>query len=80
MLAEVDVEVRGAPEYGAANSEPWEAVAIRLRYSGRPLTGEQLEACRFRMESSYIRIKHAFTDYGADCFPPQCPALVAAEA
>ncbi len=81
VLAEVGVEVRAAPEYSAANSEPWEQVCAALRYSGRrPLTGDLLDACRFRMESSYIRVKHAFNDYAADCFAPQCPALAAAEA
>jgi len=80
VLAEVGVEVRAAPEFSAPDSEPWEQVCAALRYSGRPLSGELLEACRFRMESGYIRVKHAFTDYGADCFPPQCPVLVAAEA
>ena len=29
---------------------------------------------RFRMESSYIRIKQTFTDYAADCLPPGASA------
>ena len=39
-----------------------------------------LEACKYRMESSYIRIKQAFSDYGADCFLPKRPVLSAADA
>jgi transglutaminase-like putative cysteine protease len=80
VLAEVGVEVRAPPDFIATDSEPWERACAHLRYSGRPLTEDVMDACRFRMESTYIRVKHAFTEYGADCFMPQCPTLVAAEA
>jgi transglutaminase-like putative cysteine protease len=79
VLAEVGVEVQAGPDLIAADSEPWESAAALLRYSARALTPDLLEACRFRMESSYIRVKHAFTEYGADCFVPESPTLAAAE-
>ena len=41
---------------------------------------EVLEACRFRHESPYVRVKQVFTDYGDECFPPGRPILACAEA
>jgi transglutaminase-like putative cysteine protease len=50
-----------------------------LTYCGRPMGAEYLDACRFRMESSYAKLKQTFTDYGADCFAAGSPLLAAAE-
>ena len=80
VSAEVDIEVLTPPPLAGADSEPWEQVRDALVYQGRALPPERLDACRFRMESSYVRVKQLFTDYAADCFPPACPVLVAAEA
>jgi len=78
--AEAAVEVRAAPDFSPADSHEWETVAASLAYSGRPVREDVLDACRYRMESSYVRIKQTFTDYGADCFPPKRPVLEAAVA
>ncbi len=75
VLAEVGVEVSAPPAAPAAAADPWERVRDGLTYSGRPLGAALLEACRFRMESSYVRVKQRFTDYAADCFAPGCPTL-----
>jgi transglutaminase-like putative cysteine protease len=80
VLAEVGVEVQASPALAAADSDAWESVRERLVFSGQPLGAEWLDACRYRMESSYVRVKQTFTDYGDDCFPPAAPVLVAAEA
>jgi transglutaminase-like putative cysteine protease len=80
VLAQVGVEVRPAPGIAAADTGGWEAVREALAYSGSPMPGELLDACRFRMESGYVRIKQTFTAYAADCFPPGRPVLAAAEA
>jgi transglutaminase-like putative cysteine protease len=80
VIAEVGVDVLAAPAIDAGDGASWEEVRGTLVFSGKPLSDEILEACRFRMESSYVRIKQAFTDYGEDCFLPECPVLVAAEA
>jgi transglutaminase-like putative cysteine protease len=80
VSAEVDIEVLAPPPLAGADSEPWEQVRDALVYQGRALPPEQLDACRFRMESSYVRVKQLFTDYAADCFPPACPVLAAGEA
>jgi transglutaminase-like putative cysteine protease len=80
VLAEVGVDVHGAPALDAQASEPWEQVRDALIFSGKPIDGGMLDAFRYRMESSYVRIKQTFTDYGADCFLAQRPLLAASEA
>jgi transglutaminase-like putative cysteine protease len=80
VLAEAAVEVRAAPETDPENSDVWEAVGGSLAFSGRPMREDLLEACRYRMESGYIRIKQAFSDYAADCFLANRPLLAASVA
>jgi transglutaminase-like putative cysteine protease len=80
VLAEVGVEVRSAPEPEAARSDAWERVRSALIFSGKSVPDGLLDAFRYRMESSYVRIKQTFTDYGEDCFAPDRPLLLAAEA
>jgi transglutaminase-like putative cysteine protease len=80
VLAEVAVDVRAAPETPPGQSDDWEAVVQSLTYSGKPMRDDLLDACRYRMESSYVRIKQTFTDYGADCFVRKRPVLAAAKA
>ncbi len=79
VLAEVGVEVRKARGATDAESAAWEEVRGALNYSGRPMSAVHLDACRFRMESSYVRIKQTFSDYAADCFAQGRPLLLAAE-
>jgi len=80
VLAEVRVEIQPAHEMDAASSDAWERVRDTLAFSGKPVSAEILDASRYRMESSYVRIKQTFTEYGADCFVPDAPTLLAAEA
>ncbi len=80
VLAEVHIEVRQAPDRDAASSDVWESVRDTLAFSGKSVGAEILDASRYRMESSYVRIKQTFTEYGADCFVPNRPILLAAEA
>ena len=68
------------PQLPALASHAWVLVRDSMLYSAQPLAGDYLDACRFRMESSYVRVKQVFTDYGADCFAADCPLLEAAEA
>jgi transglutaminase-like putative cysteine protease len=79
VLAEVAVEVSLPPPATPDATHPWEQVRGALTYSGQPLGEDYLDACRFRMESSYARLKQAFSDYGADCFNDGCPVLVGAQ-
>jgi transglutaminase-like putative cysteine protease len=79
VLAEAAIEV-GLPRTAAATeSTAWEEVRDALSYSGQPMTTEYLDACRFRMESTYVKIKQTFSDYAADCLVPGGPLLPGAE-
>ncbi len=80
VTAEVGVEVLAAAARQPDDSEPWEAVRDVLVYSARPIDDSLLDAFRYRMESSYVKVKQSFTDYGDDCFPARRPVLAAAEA
>jgi transglutaminase-like putative cysteine protease len=78
--ARMEIEVRERPPRPAADSQAWDAVADSLRYSAHPLGIEDLEVRRYRSESPYVRIKHEFGEYAADCFEAGRPVLEAAEA
>jgi transglutaminase-like putative cysteine protease len=80
VLAEVAVEVSPRPAAADAESHDWEEVRDALNYSGQPVNAPDLDACRFRVESSYVRVKQVFADYAEDCFAPGCPLLHGAEA
>jgi transglutaminase-like putative cysteine protease len=80
VLAELGVEVVMPAEASAIATRTWEEVRDALTYTGAPMGAEYLDACRFRMESSYAKLKQAFTDYGADCFAADSPLLAGAEA
>jgi transglutaminase-like putative cysteine protease len=79
VLAEIGVEVSPPSNAADAESVAWEEVRDALTYSGRPKTPVHLDACRFRMESSFVRIKQTFGDYAADCFAKGRPLLQGAE-
>ena len=81
VTAEMEVHVHARPAVAAAETDEWEQVRESLSYtSGRWPSREVLDACRFRHESPYIRVKQAFTDYSAECFEPRRPVLECAEA
>ena len=61
-------------------SLPWEEVRDRLAYNAKPLSPEDFDATRFLFESAHVRVKHELADYAADCFPPDTPVLVGAQA
>ncbi|WP_240923102.1 transglutaminase family protein [Metapseudomonas otitidis] len=69
----VEVLPRGPCDLDA--SPVWEQVLAGLAYTGRPLPADTLEACRFRSESPYVRLKRQFADYAEDCFPLGRPLL-----
>jgi transglutaminase-like putative cysteine protease len=80
VTAELDVEVHARPVVVASDTLPWEDVRASLAYrTGCWPSREVLEACRFRHESPYVRVKQAFNDFGAECFEPGQPVLVCAE-
>ncbi len=80
VLAQLDIEVHAPEPPPAQASLPWEEVRRALCYPGNALPAATLEASRFRMESSFVRIKKRFGDYAADCFTAGRPLLAAAQA
>ena len=80
VVTEMEVDVYPRPKVFAAHSVPWERLSAELAYHGAWPTRENLEACRFRHESPYVRVKQEFTDYAAECFPPGRPMLDCADA
>lgn len=72
------VEVFRRPVADAAASVSWEQVVRQLSYQGRAPASSDLEACRFRHESPYVRVKQIFTDHAQDCFLPGRPVLACA--
>ncbi|MFU7793280.1 transglutaminase family protein [Pseudomonas aeruginosa] len=78
VSARLQVEVFAHAPAQLTASPAWETVAAGLAFSGRALSAAELEACRYRVESPYVRIQRRFAEFAADCFPPGRPLLVAA--
>jgi transglutaminase-like putative cysteine protease len=75
VTTDMQVEVHPRPAVPADESHPWERVAGNLAYHGHWPARANLDTCRFRHESPYVRIKRAFTDFGAECFAAGKPIL-----
>jgi transglutaminase-like putative cysteine protease len=80
VVSEMQIEVHPRPAVSADGTEPWEKVRDGFLYRGAWPSRDQLDAARFRHESPHVRLKQAFTDFSADCFPAQRPILACAEA
>ncbi len=80
ITTDMEVEVHPRPSIIATDTLPWDRLANRFNYTGRPPARDDLEAIRFRQESPYVRVKGMFTSYAEDCFPPGYPLLVCAQA
>jgi transglutaminase-like putative cysteine protease len=79
VVSTMEIEVHPRPTVLAETTEPWEHVRDQFAYRGAWPSRDQLDAARFRHESPYVRLKQAFTDWSADCFPAGEPILVCAE-
>lgn len=75
---QVEVLTRPLPELGV--SLPWEQACQALTYSGQALSVATLDACRFRFESPYVRLKQRFVVFAEPCFPPGRPLLLGVQA
>jgi transglutaminase-like putative cysteine protease len=58
----------------------WEQTRSALCYSGQALPAQVLEACRYRFESPYVRLKKSFVSFSASCFPADRPLLEGTQA
>ena len=75
VTTDMQVEVYPRPAIPADESHAWERVASNLAYHGDWPARANLDVCRFRHESPFVRVKRAFTDFGAACFVPGRPLL-----
>jgi transglutaminase-like putative cysteine protease len=80
VTAEMHVEILPRSVKALDPCESWDVVRNRLSYHAMPIPAADLEACRFRMQSSHVRIKQAFEDYARDCFAPGRSIAAASEA
>jgi transglutaminase-like putative cysteine protease len=79
VTTDMQVEVHARPALPADESHAWERVAANLAYHGHWPARVNLDVCRFRHESPFVRVKRAFTDFGAACFSPGRPLLSCAD-
>ena len=63
----MQVEVLPRLSRALEDGEAWERVRERLSYHALPMSPADLEACRFRMRSSHVPLKHAAWDYAREC-------------
>ncbi|CAK9891559.1 MULTISPECIES: transglutaminase family protein [Pseudomonas] len=70
VVARLQVEVfeRAAPDFAA--SPAWEQVREALTYASQPLAAAFLDACRYRFESPYVRLKQRFVAFSESAFEP----------
>jgi transglutaminase-like putative cysteine protease len=80
VVSQMQIEVHARHAVSAETTEPWERLRESFAYKGAWPARDQLDAARFRHESPHVRLKQAFTDYSADCFPAGHPILACAEA
>jgi transglutaminase-like putative cysteine protease len=80
VLTQMEVDVHPRPKISSDHSTPWERLCADLSYHGVWPTRDNLEACRFRHESPYVKVKQEFTDYSQECFAQDRPILACADA
>jgi transglutaminase-like putative cysteine protease len=79
VVTQMEVDVHPRPKVFAGHSMAWEGLCAELAFQGGCPTRDNLEACRFRHESPYVRVKQEFTDYSAECFPAGAPIMECAD-
>jgi transglutaminase-like putative cysteine protease len=78
VTADMQVEVLPRGGRPLEDSEAWERVRDRLTYHASAMNTADLDACRFRMRSSHVPLKHAVEEYSRACFQPERPIAAAA--
>ena len=80
ISARLKVRVLARPGFDPQASPAWEVARDALCYSGKPVSEQWLEACRYRFESPYVRLKKSFVAFSASCFPQGRPLLQGVQA
>jgi transglutaminase-like putative cysteine protease len=80
LTARLDIAVQARVLPTLAHSPGWETVCELLDYrADTPCTADVLDACQFRYQSPAVPLKKVLVQYGADCFLPEKPLLVATQ-
>ncbi len=79
VVSQMQIEVHPRPAVLANTTPPWERVRDSFNYRGAWPARDQLDAARFRHVSPHVRVKQAFSDWSATCFPEGGPILECAE-
>jgi transglutaminase-like putative cysteine protease len=79
VVSQMQIEVHARPAVNLGATGSWEKVRDSFAYRGAWPSRDELDAARFRHESPHVRLKQAFTDYSAGCFPAGQPILQCAE-
>ncbi len=80
VCARLQVEVLRRPALDFKTSPAWEATRDALCYSSKPVARQLLEACRYRFESPYVRLKKNFVGFSQSCFPAGRPLMLGVQA
>lgn len=78
--ARLRIEVLARPPMDFTRSAAWEQTRSALTYSASKMSADLLDACRYRFESPYVHLKQSFVEFSADCFAPDRPLLLCAQA
>jgi transglutaminase-like putative cysteine protease len=78
VTSQLQIEIFARSLDSPESAQPWEAVCDRLGYHAAALAPEDLDACRFRMQSDHVPLKQAFADYAEECFAPRRSLVAAA--
>ena len=79
VVSTMEIEVHPRRPVIASTTHPWEKERDEFAYRGAWPSRDQLDAARFRHESPHVRVKQAFNDWSAGCFPEGQPILVCAD-
>lgn len=80
VTAMMMVDVFERPRVAFEQSMPWDELVSLCRYqTSRQLNDELVAALPFCFQSSYIPLKHQFSDYAAPCFSANKPVMQATQ-
>ncbi len=80
VCARLQVQVLPRPKLDFKTSPDWESTREALCYSSQPVNATILEACRYRFESPYVRLKKNFVEFSQSCFPAGRPLMLGVQA
>jgi transglutaminase-like putative cysteine protease len=79
VVSEMQIDVHPRPAVQMEDTRSWENVRDSFAYDGAWPSRDELDAARFRHESPHVRVKQAFTEYSAGCFPAGATILKCAD-